>query len=270
MSNIYYLNTRNESVDFVKDLPLLDINDLYQSGFDTISNNNMITGFSRGIKTVTIEGDIFTDSFDKISDIFDYDIYKNERGRFYIGEYFMYCNISVVKPSGVNLYKKKLTTDITITTDMPFWLKESKYSFVKSADSKEKGFTYPFKYPFTYGNSQGLDSITNDSLKSSDFMLYIYGPVSNPSISIGNNIYSVNTDVTSQEYLVIDSRRRETYKVNNIGDKENMFAYRSFEDSLFSKIQPGLNNVSWSASFGFDLYVYDERSKPKWISYTHQ
>ena len=39
MSNIYYLNTRNESVDFVKDLPLLDINDLYQSGFDTISNS---------------------------------------------------------------------------------------------------------------------------------------------------------------------------------------------------------------------------------------
>lgn len=265
MSNIYYLNSRNEKVDFVKDLPLLDIDDFFGSEFSSVTENNMIVSFSRGIKNYSIEGDVFVNTFDRITEIFDYDTYKNIQGRFYIGDYFIYCNVISSQSSDINIHRGKIKTSFTFTTDKSYWLKETKYVFEKFENSSS-GLTYPFTYPFTYGASQGIRSIMNESLKESDFIMIVYGPVSNPAISIGNNIYIVNTDVTSQEYLVIDSRERKTYKVNNVGEHENMFANRGLGNSIFTKIKTGLNDVSWSGAFGFDLYVYNERSKPKWIS----
>ena len=67
MSNIYYLNSRNESVDFVEDFPLLDIDDLFGNSFTNITNNNVITGFKNEIKNYTIEGDEPVLDIDNIS-----------------------------------------------------------------------------------------------------------------------------------------------------------------------------------------------------------
>ena len=96
--------------------------------------------------------------------------------------------------------------------------------------------------------------------------MIIYGPVSNPSVSINGNIYTVSTDILASEYLVIDSTSRKAYKVGISGEKTNVFSKRGLDFDIFTKIPSGRNTVQWSGAFGFDIYLYDERSKPRWIS----
>lgn len=266
MSNIYYLNSRNERVDFVEDFPLLDIDNLFGSSFTNITNNNVIANFKQEIKNYTIEGDEPVLDIDDITDIFDYDIYNNVRGRLYIGQYFMFCNIIGSNLSNVNIHRRKLKNKLTVTTDTPYWIKETRFSFVKSMEAKTDGLTYPFEYPFTYGSATGTSSFVNDSIKNSNFKMIIYGPTSNPSVSINGKIYTVNTDILASEYLVIDSTSRKTYKVGISGEKTNVFSKRGLDFDIFTTIPSGRNTVQWSGAFGFDLYVYDERSRPKWIS----
>ena len=266
MSNIYYLNSRSERVDFVEDFPLFDIDDLFGNSFTNITNNNVITGFKTEIKNYTIEGDEPVLDIDIITDIFDYDIYNNVRGQFYIGQYFMFCNIIGSDLSNVNIHRKKLKNKLTVTTDTPYWIKETRFPFGINLEIKTEGFTYPFEYPFTYGYATGTSSFTNDSIKDSNFKMIIYGPVSNPSVSINGNIYTVSTDILASEYLVIDSTSRKAYKVGISGEKTNVFSKRGLDFDIFTEIPSGRNTVQWSGAFGFDIYLYDERSKPRWIS----
>lgn len=267
MSNIYYLNTRNERVDFIEDLPLLNFDDFYSNNFTVESDNNIITDFKTGIRNYTLNGDIPVLIMDDITDIFDYDVYNKSQGRFYIGDYYLLCNIIMMKPSNVNLHRKKLRISLTVTTDKPFWLKETKYSFIKG-DVSQIGLKYPFTYPFVYGGGSGMSEVVNDYIKPCDFKLIVYGSVSNPSVMIGNNAYTIYTDINSQERIEIDSRNRTAVKVNSVGERLSIFGLQDFRYEIYRKIDIGLNQVTWSGSFGFDLFLYEERSRPKWISFT--
>lgn len=265
MSNIYYLNTRNEKVDFVEDLPLLNIDDLFSSSFSVESDNDIITEFKKGITNHTIEGDVPVHLLDDISDIFDYDVYQNKQGRIYIGDYYLLCNVIVVNPANVNIHRKKVNVKMTVTTDKKYWIKETKYSFEKE-DRILGGLEYPFSYPFIYGSGNGMNEIVNDYIKPCNFKMIIYGPASDPSIFIGNNAYTIYTDISSQEYIEIDSLNRKAMKVNNVGEKESVFGLQDFRYEIYRKIDTGLNQISWSGAFGFDVFLYEERSRPKWIS----
>ena len=265
MSNVYYLNTRNERVDFVEDLPLLDFDDFFSSSFSVESTNDIITGFKKSIRNYTLEGDVQVSRIDHISDIFDYDVYQNNQGYFYIGDYYMLCNVIVMNPSDVNIHRKKITVKLTVTTDKPYWLKETKYSFERERRTAE-GISYPFSYPFIYGSDGGIRDIVNDYIKPCNFKLTIYGPASNPSIIINGNAYTVYTDISSQEYIEIDSLNRKAVRVNNIGERKSVFGLQDFRYEIYKKIDIGFNQISWSGAFGFDLLLYEERSRPKWIS----
>lgn len=265
MSSIYYLNSRNEKIDFIDDFHLVDMTDLFSGVFTAETDNDMITAYKRGVTNYTIQGDGPVSNFEKITDVFDYDIYRNERGRLYVGEYFMYCNILGISASDIKLKRTYFQATLTITTDMPYWIREIKYTF-EAAEANESSLTYPYEYPFNYGKSIGVGTIMNEAIRKSDFKMIIYGPVNEPSIMIGYNTYAVKTDVDSQEYITIESKIRKTCKISNTGAKENMFNNRGLENSIFEKIEPGMNAVNWSGSFGFDLFIYEERSRPKWIS----
>lgn len=266
MSSLYYQNSRSEIVDFIKDIHLTDISELYSYSYSNLSDNNVIKKLYRGITDFKIKGDIYSQKYDSCQEKFDYDVIHNEKGRFYIGEYYMQCFITSMAPQDVYFKKFIHNHTLTVTTDTPYWIKETRFSFVKSLEIKTEGFTYPFEYPFTYGNATGTSSFTNDSIKDSNFKMIIYGPVSNPSVSVNGNIYTVNTEVLASEYLVIDSTNRKAYKVGMNGEKTNVFSKRGLDFDIFTKIPSGRNTIQWSGAFGFDLYIYDERSKPKWIS----
>lgn len=127
------------------------------------------------------------------------------------------------------------------------------------------GMNYPHNYPHNYGMSVVAGEVRNESPVPSEFTIVVYGPATNPSVTIGGNRYQVDVSVPDGGYLVIDSLNMGTDSVRMVtqsGDVSNEF-HRAVRGSgqgsgeyIFEPIQPGYSPVEWDGSFGFDLTVY--------------
>lgn len=274
LEKLKHINSQGEVLDF---LPLgiyINYNELRNFEWSVETENDLITEIKRGVVNKTIPFIFYCDEDDAVYiknqfyEHFEVDVINKKPGYFEINDYRYYCYVTKSKKSNYLKSKRYLEIELQITSDQSKWIKENIYSFTpKQNDSSitDKNKTYPYTYEYMYGNSEGIGEIIIDSLGESNFKIIIYGPVSNPSIMIGDYLYSVNCDVDISEYLLIDSKNREIFITDNIGNKINVFDKRNKENYIFKKIKRGNNQVIWSGGFGFDVIVFDERSEPKWI-----
>ena len=271
LDKMIHVNNRGDILDFLKLGIFINSNELRNYEWLATKTSDTISTFTKGVTNRVIPFVFFCDSDmanqikDTFYEHFEVDILDMEPGYFEINGYRYYCYLTKSKKSDYLLSKKRLTLKVEIMTDQPYWIKENRMSF--SVDSVQPVFDskmFPYHYSYIYGKTPGNESITNDSMKPSHFRFVIYGPISNPSISISGHTYNVNCEVSNSEYLVIDSRTREIYIMTISGEKENVFNKRNFESYIFEKIPVGYSLVAWSGGFGFDLIIYDERSEPKW------
>lgn len=267
MSEIYYLNTNNKRVDFIDDFPLENIDSLFASLYNNVVNKDIISRFEQGVFNYTIKGELSTKKMNDIADIFYYDIKKNVRGRFYIGEYYMLCNVVGFSPESVNLTRSELNNTLTITTDRPRWIRETFLKFFKSeiVDDTEKECDYPYDYLYDYYANLKSGQVVNENIDECDFKLEIFGPCVNPTITIGGHPYNVNAEILSNERLIIDTADKKIYKVKISGEHINQFYLRNREYDVFEKIKQGYLDLYWDGSFGFDITLYEERGDPKWL-----
>ena len=95
----------------------------------------------------------------------------------------------------------------------------------------------------------------------------IYGPATNPRISIAGQHYSVFCTLVEGETLTIDQVNgtviRETGELGN-RKKINEFNNRSKEESIFTPVPIGQSVVNWSGKFYFEITMYKERDEAKW------
>lgn len=115
---------------------------------------------------------------------------------------------------------KDLAQDLTFTMTTPFFTKQSS-GIIKIAVSN-KGKSYPFKYPYSYGrNIIDNTTITNPYIWEVPLVVSITGPIVNPIVSLideNHNIYNIvdfnTTTLTSSERIVINSAIKKIYKVD--------------------------------------------------------
>ena len=106
--------------------------------------------------------------------------------------------------------------------------------------------------------------IQNPHFTDANFTLVIYGPVTNPQVTIGGNSYLVNIVLEQGERLEVDSRTRTVTKISKNGEHINAFHNREKGKTFFRKIPPGRQTVVWTGKFDWDLILYEERSEPRW------
>ena len=132
--------------------------------------------------------------------------------------------------------------------------------------SANLGFEGNGEFPYDYMCiNSGQQTITNAGTRGADYRLIIFGAISNPYVIIDNIIIGVNASIAEDEYLVIDSHDKTVIKYGNSGEQTNLFNARYKEQSIFGRIGPGVHDVIWPGTFGFNLIVYEERSEPLWI-----
>lgn len=115
---------------------------------------------------------------------------------------------------------KDLAQDLTFTMTTPFFTKQSS-GIIKIAVSN-KGKSYPFKYPYSYGrNIVENTTITNPYILEVPLIVSITGEISNPIVSLfdeNGERYSMvdftGTTLTSSERIVINSAIKKIYKVD--------------------------------------------------------
>lgn len=126
----------------------------------------------------------------------------------------------------------------------------------------EKGKSYPYKYPYSYGDTTVTNNIiTNDYLEEIPVTIVINGKILNPIVELldeNDNSYNrvqVNTDVQEGETLVINSTKRKVYKISN-GKEIDVVADvdPEFDTYLYAKVGTSTLNTNKSAGgTGFKL-----------------
>ena len=166
--------------------------------------------------------------------------------------------------------KRFCKIELTLISDDPVWYREETYSFFSDVTSKtpsgngETAVDYPAEYPFGYVLPRNSNIIVCNSVRDNSFKLKIYGAITNPTVTIGGQLYAVNGTVKERESLLIDSTTKTITMTRTTGQKENWFDNRNRDSYIFEPIPPGQNIVVKNGSFGVELTVIEKRSEPKW------
>lgn len=310
MINIYYINGQGQRIDFDNKIYSIAEMQVYGHNLNYESENEKITHFVKSVirempLTMNIsdyQGIPWQQSYDSFIDITMYDVDRDQRGYLYVGDYYLRCNIiSMENEDQFREWCDFQTSEITIISDNPVWIKEKTIQLkpenrpvdTENPDPVVSGDTYPgipvqnhavfkdfkfdlkrpdnrkvkyplFDLPFDFAKIYGRRTINNDSYSASDFVMTIYGFADNPSVMIGDHIYAVETMIYSGERIVIDSAAGTVVKIGRLGEVTNIYNSRRKADSVFEKIPSGVQTLSWAGSFGIDIILFDERVQPRW------
>lgn len=130
---------------------------------------------------------------------------------------------------------------------------------------------YPYDYPHDYLATVRDMVASNPMPTAMPFQMVIFGPVSNPQLTLGGNRYALDMDIPSGSYVTVTSiaGRRTIVMTAENGDETNVFdkgrrgTGLNGGEYIFQPIPAGDSIVQWSG-FSVDLTVYQEESEPPW------
>lgn len=282
LEKITFVNHIQEEMSWGEYGIYVNSNDLHDYSWDCTSDNNKISSFNKGVVTKAIPIIICCDSEDeglalknRLLEITEKDVLALEHGKIVIGDYYLKCFVTGSKKSNYLLNKGYMETTLTITTDYPQWIKETRTSFQKNGSvfsdgSEESGsgkrnLDFYVDFPYDYMSEMKGRTLNNTGFVGVNFRLIFYGAAINPVIFINGHAYQVNCQIEENEYLTIDSISKTILLTKSDGAIENHFHQRNRESYVFEKIPAGNNAVNWDKTFGFDVVMFEERSEPKWI-----
>ena len=131
---------------------------------------------------------------------------------------------------------------------------------------------HPYDMDYDYGPPSAPPVIAVDGLDPMPFRMTIYGPCSNPTVTIGGNRYRITGDIPGGARVEVDAVEGEksVTLVNAAGDRINWFANAERGAGLdsgsyvFQPLPAGRAEVSWPGGYTFELTPVEERSEPPW------
>ena len=200
----------------------------------------------------------------------EHDISAGSPGRLYIGDWYMRCWIIGCEPTDYWMDDRFARLGLTLLAVDPSWTREtvSRYVPETGADSELED-DFPFEFPMDFKRERQSRQVYNEGSEARDFVWRAYGPVSDPAIHIGGNLYQVNVDLAAGDRLEVDSAARTVTVTSASGAVTNAYGQREpgakgSGSYIFERIAPGPNTLAWDNSFEFDLVVYEVRTSCPW------
>lgn len=216
--------------------------------------------------------------FDKMSSIFDGEMDTQTPGTLVVDDsWSQHCYVPKTTTSAAtSMPDQPSTQQWTVILLDGVWRRSlgvRSYSPTDSgATTTSQGLDLPTDLAFDLGATSSTQrTISNNTERASAFIMTIYGPVSSPQITIGDNVYELSGSIPSGGYARISSIDRTIMLVDADGDVANIFDWgvrgsgRGGGNYIFERIAPGDQEVSWPSSFTFDLELIEERSDPTWL-----
>lgn len=270
-----YVNHLGETINFGTDGVLISESELHDYEWDYDTNFDEITNFRKGVVTkqfaVIICAKTPEEGIEKrneIFEIFDRDIITQNAGKMYIGDYYCKGYVTISKKSSWFYSGRYLVNKVTFASDNPDWIKETVYTFKEEEEEEEEGTRgvkrYDYKYGYFYSNLLSTGVMENTAVSGSDFVIRVYGAVTNPLIQINEHSYQVNVSLSEGERLEINSESKSVNVINSANMVNNVFWLANKTSYIFEPIPKGFINIAWNGKFTFDLVLIDKRSEPLW------
>ena len=271
LEQLKYQNHINEVFEFGKDGIFVDMNDLHDYEWTVTKKGNRIAALDRSIVNRKLPVIIICQTEAKglaarnnLMEVVEKDVLAMQHGKIIIGDYYFKCFVTKSQKKNYLTTKRWMELTLTLTTDFPFWLKETTTSFSIGRDSTGVGLDLNHDFPYDFTTDVSIREVNNTSFAPSNFRMVVYGPCSKPSLMVGGHAYQVDCKVPYKGYLTIDSVVKKIYLTAADGTQTNVFHLRNRDSYIFEKIQPGKNPVAWDGGFSFDITLLEERSEPKW------
>lgn len=268
--HLKYKNHMGEVIDFGQDGIFVAHSDLHDYNWSVSKKNNKISSFEREVTNRSLPVTILCPTAEdglaarnRLMEVAEVDVLAKKPGRIIIGDYYYTCYITGSKKSSYLRSHRRMETQLTITSDAPYWVREALHSF-RQKGAAGQGIDYPHDYGFDFTSDFMRSELVNTGFTASNFRMVIYGPCTNPAVYVSGHAYVVNCEVAVGEYLTIDSVAKTITKTAADGAITNVFNLRGRESYIFEKIQVGANTVTWGGDFGVDIILLEERSEPKW------
>lgn len=267
---IKYINNSGNSVDLNKYPYKMLLSDLLDGEWSYESSNNKIDSFYKKIQSRSLKIDSHRNSGQSarsvqanLVDLFEADVVQNKRGRIYVDDYYMPCNIIKDKKT---LWETNVvvSSEFSLVTDYPYWIREKKITYERKQASDTGYLDYPYDYPYDYSPNDIAVYLENTEVMPADFKLVIQGPCENPQVTIGQNKCQIMTTLSSYEYIVLNSMDRTAYKVSSTGTVTNAFESQNRNYENFAKIPQGKHIISINGTFKMEITMYMKRSEPRW------
>lgn len=272
LEQLKYKNHLNEVFEFGKNGIYVDSNDLHDYAWTVTKKNNRISCMNYAVTNKKLPIVILCDSEaqgiaakNKLLEVCEKDVLALQHGRIIIGNYYFKCFVTKSQKKKYLTDKRYLEVTLTLTSDFPYWVKETTLGFGKFGDGGEEGGkNLDFSFDFPYDYYTNTTTLNNTGFVGTNFRMVIYGACSNPGVYVSGHLYQVNCEVAKGEYLTIDSITKKIFLTANDGTITNVFNLRNRESYIFEKIPPGQNSVIADGDFGVDVTLLEERSEPKW------
>ena len=271
LEQLKYKNHMNEVFEFGKDGIFVNTNELHDYEWEVTMKNNRISSLDRVVREKSLPVVIICEdeaqgiqARNKLFEVVEKDVLVLQHGRIIIGDYYFKCYVTKSTKESYLTSKRMMQLELTLTSDFPFWVKETTKSFFANSGEVVEGHKYNYDFPYDYNSDTASTELINNSFVDTNFKLIIYGPASNPSVYINGHLYQVYVDVYEGEYLTIDSSTKKVFFTTVEGVVCNVFSHRNRESYIFKKIPVGTSEISWDGGFGFDIVLLEERSEPKW------
>ncbi len=250
-------------------------NDLrdYEWSFDILSNPSGIGGkiqqFSRTSAKkklrVAVRGsqELFLSRMNALQALTEPDIIAKMPGKLWVNGQYLPCYIYA---STLALYSRKgnfAEKEWSILATKPFWHTETTLRFSPDVGTIEGGKRYPLRFPYRYGTGYSNQTLYNLHYAETPIKLVIFGPVSDPSITIAGHTYSVTAELLENERIEVDQIYHTIVKIDASGTQYNLFNARDKENDIFQAVPAGSSKVVF-ANMTFEITMIQRRSEPKW------
>lgn len=250
--------------------------------YTTISGVNGISKikrFYKDAKAYNLTLDIMSDTREEFNElmanmhtVFDRDVQAMKPGRIWWNNFYKEAFVISMTNTEFDELFESVTRKLTILSLYPYWIKTNTYQFMKlssevgNLDYGMDGFYDGFDYGgYDYGQSENIERIPVNVIKSANFELIFYGPASQPSVTIGDHRYGLDIKLAAGEYATVNSISKKIKKYDQYGREENVFHARDRDSNIFEKLPAGSLPILRQKDLLFDVTVYDERGEPEWI-----
>lgn len=198
------------------------------------------------------------------------DVDAGEPGWLYVGDWYVRCWIVGGEPTDYWMDDRFAELDLTVLVERQGWVRETTTHYVPETGSESaSGTDFPLDFPLEFVRGRAAKSIYNGGTSPQDLLLRVYGPASDPAISIGGNVHRVNVEVPAGHRLEVDTMARTVRLVAPDGTWTDAYGYREpgAEGSgtyVFERVAPGPASLSWGNDFSFDLVLYEVRMACPW------
>lgn len=209
---------------------------------------------------------------DELRRLADRDVAMATPGTLAIDGWSQRAYITAADPSSIS--RAHMAAKLTVVLLDGVWRKGHTIAFEQLTATSGDGefLDLPYDLPYDLGAPSTRRYVDVGEWGAAPLRFVVYGPCVNPAVRIDGNWYRVDVTVPDGGYLVVDplATPRSVTLVAADGSTTDAFAKARRGEGLgsgeyvFQPASPGVHEVEWDRSFGFDLTWYEEEGEPPW------